>query len=689
MADIILFTPKADVDAEGNLSGFIETCKQYLAIFGRDLPFDENVWNLTGYIEKKGKNHRIRAVFSNWDTVNGAPFAPMEEPFRSFAKAYVRYQHGFRPTLAFEQRIGALRALQKALDELGHGANPIKVNGTVLDRAAHLISQKFAPSTAYRMGGQLEMIAEFMAANRLMAVPIQWKNPILRGYDNTIRIGKEFEEKRAEMMPSRAALESIPKAFRLATESSDVIVTSILALLCSSPDRINEVLLLPLDCEVNQKRQEKNEQAYGLRWWPAKGAEPMIKWIIPTMCDVVRQSVHRLREQTEQARQIARWYENNPGLIYLPPELEHFRDKAFVTHTELGMLLYGHPDLAKNDARGWCAVNKIEGKVVEKGGPLLIRFSDVERSVLRMLPDGFPFVNKAVNLRYSEALVVVKRNQLNTSKSTYQCMIEPFSQGALYMRLGNRKDMESIFDKFGFYEEDGSRITLHSHQLRHYLNTLAQSGGMSQLDIALWSGRKDVRQNAAYDHVSGKEVVERIRASVGDGKAIFGALATITKAVPISRDDFAKMKFTTAHTTEFGFCLHDYSMSPCQLHLDCINCGDLLCIKGDQIRNAALHRQRGEVKELLVQAESALKDDYDGADRWVEHHRITLAKLDELCDFVDNPKIPAGAMIQLAPKPTVSRVQVSGRSRIAEVDNCGSACSSQERACLPNAITES
>lgn len=689
MSEVILFTPKADVDAEGNLGGFIEMCKQRLAIFGRNLPFDDNTWDLTGYIEKKGKSSRIRIVFSNWDTVNDVHWEPMEEPFRAFAKAYVRYQHGFRPTLHIGQRIAALRALQKALTELGHGASPIKANGIVFDRAAHLISQKFAPSTAYRTGSQLEMIAKFMAANRLMAVPIQWKNPIPRGYDDTIRVGKEFEEKRAQMMPSRAALESIPKVFRLANESSDVIVTAILALLCSSPDRINEALLLPLECEVNQSPRDKNELAYGLRWWPAKGAEPMIKWIIPSMCDVVREAVHRLRVQTEQARRIARWYEEKRASVYLPPDLEYLRAKEFITHADLGLLLYGYEDFTKNDARGWCAVNKIEGKVVEKGGPLLIRFSDVEASVLEMLPQGFPFLNKTMNLRYSEALMVVQRNQLNATKSTYQCMIESLTQGALYMRMGNRKDMESIFDKFGFFEDDGSRIVLHSHQLRHYLNTLAQAGGMSQLDIALWSGRKDVRQNAAYDHVSGKEVVERIRASVGDGKAIFGSLATITKAVPIPRDEFAKIKFTTAHTTEFGFCLHDYSMSPCQLHLDCINCGDLLCIKGDQIRNAALRRQRSEVKDLLVHAESALKDDYDGADRWVEHHRITLAKLDELCDFIDNPQIPTGAMIQLAPKQTALKVEVSGRSRVGEVDNCGSACSSRGRACLPNAVTES
>jgi hypothetical protein len=36
------------------------------------------------------------------------------------------------------------------------------------------------------------------------------------------------------------------------------------------------ILTLPYACEVREPRRDK-EEAYGLRWWPAKGAEPMVK----------------------------------------------------------------------------------------------------------------------------------------------------------------------------------------------------------------------------------------------------------------------------------------------------------------------------------------------------------------------------------------------------------------------------
>ncbi|MGV8617755.1 hypothetical protein ACV36Q_32005, partial [Pseudomonas aeruginosa] len=48
-----------------------------------------------------------------------------------------------------------------------------------------------------------------------------------------------------------------------ADEPPYVLVSSIAAILCAAPDRINEVLLLPVDCEVRQKQSDGSE-AYGI-----------------------------------------------------------------------------------------------------------------------------------------------------------------------------------------------------------------------------------------------------------------------------------------------------------------------------------------------------------------------------------------------------------------------------------------
>ncbi|MBN0091555.1 integrase, partial [Pseudomonas aeruginosa] len=110
--------------------------------------------------------------------------------------------------------------------------------------------------------------------------------------------------------------------------------------------------------------------------------------------------------------------------------------------------------------------------------------------------------------------------------------------------------------RFGFVEPDGSPIVVTSHQFRHYLNTLAQAGGLSQLDIAKWSGRRDVRQNEAYDHVTSEQMLQKIRGAVGE-EQMFGSLAELPKKVMIRRDEFARLVIPTAHTTDLGYCIHD------------------------------------------------------------------------------------------------------------------------------------
>jgi nucleosome binding factor SPN SPT16 subunit len=43
---------------------------------------------------------------------------------------------------------------------------------------------------------------------------------------------------------------------------------------------------------------------------PEKGAEPMVKWIIPSMVDVVKKAINQIREQTKEARK--EFSKNNP-----------------------------------------------------------------------------------------------------------------------------------------------------------------------------------------------------------------------------------------------------------------------------------------------------------------------------------------------------------------------------------------
>lgn len=645
LSEIILFRPKAELDVAGNLAGFVASCRNDLTVFGVSLPFDQNVWDITESLIIKGHgNKRQRLVFSALASIKGKSLPPMREPFLSFAKAYLRYMQGFRPTKAIAFRLAALRALEAALNENGEAPDPIRTDAGALNRAAQLIAEHYTEGAAYRIGGQLEMIATFLADNRLTVIPVRWHSYLKRPGD-AVRVGKAFDERRQSKMPSQEVLDALPKVFRLAKEPVDVLVSSIAAILCSSPDRISEVLLLPEKCEVYQKAGKDKGEVYGLRWWPAKGAEPMVKWIVPSMVSVVQEAIEKIRRITAQARCVANWYEEHPRDIYLSSDIEHLRNQEWLSLDELVKILnFGN----ENAVRAWC---KAHG-VMEVGdrGARRIRFADIQEAVLAMLPQGFPILDKETGLKLSEALLVVRINELHPSRSTYRCMIEPVSINQINSGLGGRVQFGfgSIFSRLGFADANGNPIKVTTHQFRHYLNTLAQAGGMSQLDIAKWSGRKDIRQNAVYNHVTPDQMLQKIRDAVGDDSQMFGPLAKLPRKVLIPRDEFARLKVPTAHTTDIGFCIHDYTMSPCQLHRDCIHCEDLVCIKGDEEKTQRLRQQLEEARALQEQAKQAVGDGYAGSDRWLDHHHVTVERLTQLCSIMDDPKVPLGSVIQLA-----------------------------------------
>jgi hypothetical protein len=393
----------------------------------------------------------------------------------------------------------------------------------------------------------------------------------------------------------------------------------------------------------------------------------MVKWVVPSMVSVVEEALHKIRSVTAEARRIAKWYEQHPDELYLTAGVAHLRGREWLSMAEIAEIL-GFGERAA--ANIWCKAAAIKTGQRDGGGKrVYARFADVESAVLGMLPSGFPVLDKVTGLRYSEALFVVRRNELGAQRSTYCCMIEPVSIGQINTGLGGRAEHGhgSIFSRFGFTEPDGRHIVVTSHQFRHYLNTLAQAGGLSQVDIAKWSGRRDIKQNEAYDHVTPSQMLQKIRDAVG-GDEMFGPLAELPKKVLIRRDEFARLVIPTAHTTDLGYCVHDYTASPCQMHMDCIHCQDLVCVKGDVEKTAMLRQRFEEARVLMQKAETASSEGDLGSNRWLDHHRSTVDRLSQLCRIMDDSSVPSGAIIQLATPRMPSRIDKSFEDRLSRTN---------------------
>ncbi|QXE86449.1 hypothetical protein KP003_19140 [Geomonas nitrogeniifigens] len=644
---IILFTPKGELSAGANLTAFIEVCRYELKVFGANLVWDAPDWDISSSVERASRKRRgrIALVWSNYDTSKQRIGEIMSQPFLDFGRAYMRYQHAMRPTDNVGQRLSALRALERALiEESIDGVPHVELsNGASFQRAAYLLQQKFSSGTAYKAGTQLEIIANFIRDQLFLAVPFIWRNPIPREQDRN-RVGKKFNEERTKKLPTETALQSLATAFNQARHPIDVLTTSVGAILASAPSRISEVLGLPFLCEHTEKLN--GDVAYGIRLFPAKGADGQIKWIGGTMADVTRSAIEKIRNITNESRRIAKWYETHPGQLYLADEIQHLRYKKFLSPEEIASIIGFKKD---NTSKVWAHSNgckRVQGP--NDSSRILYLFTDIETAVVRLLPKGFPVMNKETGLRFKDALFILPKNFFHAKKASYRCMFEIVTEDSLNIQLGGGVHLgkSSVFSRLGFTEADGSAIKMNTHQLRHWLNTLASGACLSQLDIALWSGRKDIRQNQVYDHITSDEFLARIR----DLKSL--AIPESTKEIamnaPMSREEYLQQKFPTAHSTPFGFCVHDWSSLPCQRHADCLKCREHICLKCDAGKASRIRRTLDDCEVQLSNAEEAVADEYYGADRWLEHHRERTEILRSLVALLDDPEVPNSAIFQIS-----------------------------------------
>jgi hypothetical protein len=71
---------------------------------------------------------------------------------------------------------------------------------------------------------------------------------------------------------------------------------------------------------------------------------------------------------------------------------------------------------------------------------------------------------------------------------------------------------------------------------------------------------------------------------------------TIKKLPPAEREEFQKARINTAHLTDIGACIQDWSLAPCPKHEACAGCGDHLVIKGNAVHKARAERLLTEQK---------------------------------------------------------------------------------------------
>ncbi len=582
------------------------------------------------------------AVFTKLSTGRGGrswklldPNTLLDVEFMNFAKAYVREQLSLNPqqtTTNTEHRVRTLRLVEAALLDIKSAGNPVLVDSRVLDAAAELARKSFTGATPYYVGQFIEQFGRFIA-NQGFVPPVvgQWRSPIqFQRYTGRV-VGSAGEKHRATKLPNFGAVAALAEIFSRNLDPMDerchrdIYTTGVATLLCSAPSRGQEVHRLPVDL-IFKDTDSFGEQQLGLRWEGSKGYGSFIKWIWKEMVPAAHTAIERIKVLTEEARRLARHYEDpkTRELFYRHAECPQVAEDAPLT-AEQACLALG---FSRKDPRGSLLSAKLSGRIYEHTLASLWRDWVLPRHAVNC-PD-FPFVDRselnkpaAARLKFSEALFCMRAHQLHSRMNTIPVLLWMPTLGTSWhpdVALSSATNT-NIFERYGYKDEDGSPLVVRSHQLRHLLNTEAQRTQMTDELIAAWSGRANITQNQVYDNRPAQEVVDFLRPTVEAQERILVATGSASSASqarqsgPWVIQTFAPPQNLGSHVahdvqpqltglkTEYGQCVHDWAVSPCDGFVECLECSDHRCITGDDPTESRLRLQRIEKLHETVQCE--------------------------------------------------------------------------------------
>ena len=170
---------------------------------------------------------------------------------------------------------------------------------------------------------------------------------------------------------------------------------------------------------------------------------------------------------------------------------------------------------------------------------------------------------------------------------------------------------DSVFSRLGIIDpRDGEIARFTSHDIRHWLNTVYQNGGLSEDQIALLFNRKYKNQNSTYDQTTNKVRVERLKETIRDGMAIGQINDSYHRIADYSREEaevYLSAAVRMVNPMPHGVCMLSWATTPCPHHLSCFSCNDekpcehLIVDPSDESATQELNRLK-HVADLTVTA---------------------------------------------------------------------------------------
>lgn len=684
---IIPFVGRQEFDADRNLSEFIAHARTYKFFHGPNaVEWDANTWDLRPFFIKASSTPPgLILHFTNLETtrrgVRSAHAVDLGEPYLSAAKAllveHIRTTGDNTPSRV----LAALRIIEAAFYNSYMSADIRDLSPSILDLAQSIAIKKY--KDAWTFARLIErIVTNIIVPAGITRIPLTWKTSVAyKAPVRNDRVNSEGARGRTDKLPELQAIFDLASVFHDSDYIPDQIITAWFALAMFAPSRVTEILGLPVNCETEM------DGVYGLSWRPLKGGDVMTKFAVtPENAEIARIAINRLKCIGEKSRIAHKWYEDNPGQLYLPPEFSHLRGQP-LTMWEAAQII-GRSDPINQSSSADRALIRC-GRTFDtsrahperRRGPttVLVTFESLQDYALRELPNTFPFIDPRNGLKGSDALFCLPDEVMRGGATTNHYIPRYLTHSQIKHELGSKPMGLTVFSRHKLVDpETGEPWRLNTHQPRHLLNTLAQSKHLSQEIIAFWSGRKSVKQNASYNHVPQETFIEAfllLDDAAPKGLKVVGPLADKIedrmRKESIPRNTVLRLEVGCTITTRYGLCRHDYSLMPCPKDKDCIRCGENTFIKGSAVHLEEAQLQLEVSRNAAKLAQNAMDAGRYGAKRWADLHSEKADRWQMAIDLMSDPAIEDGTLITLPPalKPqTKAGLAAAIRSHEASAD---------------------
>lgn len=440
-------------------------------------------------------------------------------------------------------------------------------------------------------------------------------------------------ERAAKRMPSGDAVRALGHIYqRRATLSEfDRLCMNLVGLLLVGGFRSAELLTLPLDCAVHE--EHKGRPRMGIRYWNRKTKRGpwqwAVRWLSPMGAELARDILTELGQLTSETRERARALEATPDRVSLDAWYGSEMSAPEVAES-LGWSLGGLRAARSRGQMRFAAVRShgrkqfyaradVEAALLARRGPLTTfdAGNGVTQSLSQSLTITCPGVGGGKHSRVARLLVTTV---------TYQQLARFLGDQKSGVRDGVQMTAPSIFTRLGITTPGAlggpaTTPSLRTHALRHWLNTIANKGGMSAFQISQWMQRVDERQTLRYLH-SSSDLADLSRQETAEGRR-YGVRPAIYSQLPEDQRERFLRSTHSAHQLTTGTCTADFATSACPYEKRCeAGCHCYERTLGDP-------RERKALAEKLVVLERARARMADTLSRGVSLHPRQVERLDE------------------------------------------------------------